>query len=244
MVNESAPWKSRRQLPLIKKLPLSFDVKALQQSFNDFSERHSWDSLGSEYLSLCETHTRLPKMFFKKEEIDAADSLCDMNWDQVSYQQLSLTKWSEDYSLADRSEKSQTVWDHRIAKGEPRADERWYRERYGDLPEYLHHVLDQLGEGKTHRARFAKLLPGCRIKPHIDYDTTYGIRLHIPVQTNDRCWFGGVGPDGSEEKHHMPADGSVWFINPGLRHWASNEGETERIHLIVSVDSQSLISQF
>ena len=44
------------------------------------------------------------------------------------------------------------------------------------------------------------------------------------------------------KKRHFPADGTVWFINPGVKHWAKNDGEEERIHLIVSVDSQEILN--
>lgn len=42
----------------------------------------------------------------------------------------------------------------------------------------------------------------------------------------------------------MPADGHVWFVNPGVKHFAVNHGSTERVHLIISADSQSLLSFF
>jgi hypothetical protein len=240
MVN-SDPWKSRKELPLLKKLGIKFDADQLLNAYRDYEKCHTWDGLGSEYASLCKTHTKLPKMFFRPDELEGANTICEMDWKNLSYQQLSLTEWDDSYSLNERKEKSLSRWDTRIAKGKPEADERWYRKRHNDLPGYFHHVLDSLGAEKTHRARFAKLLPHSKVKAHIDYDTTYGIRLHIPIITNDKCWFGGTAADGSEEKHQMLADGSVYFINPGLKHWATNEGDEERVHLIISVDSHDLI---
>lgn len=240
-MKNTVKWRSRKELPLFQKLNLKFDPEKLLEAYSRFEKGHQWDGLGSEYMNLCETHTRLPKMFFTKEELEGADNICDMDWQNVSYQQLSLTQWDDTFSLEKRTEQSQTAWDHRIAKGKPEADERWYRKRYDDLPQYFHEVLNTLGGNKTHRARFAKLLPHSIIKPHIDYDTTYGIRLNIPIVTNENCFFGGLTASGENQKFHMPADGSVFFINPGLKHWASNEGESERVHLIISVDSHELI---
>jgi len=41
--------------------------------------------------------------------------------------------------------------------------------------------------GKVHRTRFAKLSPHSEVKPHIDYDTLYGVRLHIAFENNANC---------------------------------------------------------
>ena len=236
------PWKTRRELPLAAKLPIQFDPEKLLSSYLEFSSQRDWDSLGTEYMDLCENHRRLPEKFFKEEELQGLASICDLDWDSASYQQQSLTKWADDFDLSKRKSKSYTNWDLRIAKGSAKADERWYRSRLQEVPEYYNYVLDTLGKDVTHRARFAKLKGGSQIKPHTDYDTTYGIRVHIPIVTNEGCRFGGINKMGVAEEFKMDADGSVWFINPGLKHWAYNKGDGDRVHLIVSIDSHDLIS--
>ena len=93
----------------------------------------------------------------------------------------------------------------------------------------------------AHRTRFANLAPKSEVKPHIDYDTLYGVRLHIALSTNDECFNGGWDKDGNEISYHIPADGSVWFVNPGVKHYAKNNGDTPRNHLIISMDSQEML---
>ena len=39
-------------------------------------------------------------------------------------------------------------------------------------------------------------------------------------------------------KIHMPADGSVYFLNTGLTHWAENNGTEGRTHLVISLNGQ------
>ena len=242
-MSEKLKWKSRHQLPVAGKLSqFRFDPEKLVQAFIKTTQKKQWDGLGNEYSSLCENHTGLPKMFFKESELRSVNHISEMQWDNVSYQQMGITSWDEDFSLEKRNEKSNTAWDSRIAKRNEKADERWFRKRDDDLESYLHEILDTIGEDKVHRARFAKLLPNSKIKPHIDYDTTYGIRIHIPIITNNKCVLGGINKDGKSQEFHMPADGSVWFVNPGLKHWAINNGQSERIHLILSVDSQEILS--
>ena len=40
------------------------------------------------------------------------------------------------------------------------------------------------------------------------------------------------------QKMHMPADGSVYFLNTGMTHWAENNGDNGRIHLVISLNGQ------
>lgn len=233
-------WKGRHELPVLKRLPLQFDIGRLQNELQNFAERKVWDSLGSEYASLCETHVRLPKMFFRPDELEGIHHVCDMDWKKTSYQQLSLTEFNPEYSLSARENHSGSVWDHRIAKQNPKADERWFGKVKKDCPPYLAEILGSIPG--AHRARFARLAPHSQVKPHIDYDTLYGIRIHIALATNTHCTNGGWTSEGREVRAHIPADGSVWFVNPGVKHDAINDGDTPRTHLIISVDSQELIT--
>ena len=232
-------WRTRYELPVIKRLDIQVDIERLRRDYKQYIEGKVWDGLGNEYASLCETHTRLPKMFFKEEELENVDCVCDLNWQETSYQQLSLTEYDETFSLDQRTEKSGSVWDNRVAKKDPKADERWFRQIKQDVPNSLKE-LNKIFGNKIHRTRFAKLAPSSVVKPHIDYDTLYGVRLHIAFETNDLCYNGGWDKDGNEVRQHIPADGSVWFINPGVKHYANNDGNTVRSHLILSLDSQDI----
>lgn len=235
----STGWKGRFELPVIARLDIRFDIDRLKSELEQFSRDKVWDGLGSDYASLCETHTKLPKMFFKPEELEGINHVCDLDWEHTSYQQLSLTEYDPEFSLDQRQEKSGSAWDTRIAKGNTEADERWFRKVKDDVPPYLKEVLSHF-KG-AHRSRFANLAANSEVKPHIDYDTLYGVRLHIALSTNDQCFNGGWDKDGNETKSHIPADGSVWFVNPGVKHYAINGGDTPRNHLIISMDSQDML---
>lgn len=232
-------WKNRHELPVIYKLDYNFDITKLKEELNIFAKDKIWDGLGSDYAHMCESHTKLPKMFFKEEELSKVESICELNWEETSYQQLSLTEFDETYDLSQRTEVSGSAWDTRIAKKDPKADERWYRKVKDDVPPYLREVLNTF-QG-SHRTRFANLAANSEVKPHFDYDTMYGIRLHIALDTNDNCFNGGWDKDNNEVREHIPADGSVWFINPGVKHYAVNGGSTPRNHLIISLDSQQIV---
>lgn len=237
-------WKKRTELPVYKQLSqFQFDPQLLVEAYEEYTSNKVWDGLGNEYSNMCETYTKLPSMFFKEEELEDVTCITQLDFTKTSYKQISLVEFDDTYSLDQRTEKSGTRWDNTIAKGNPKADERFFRKRHADVPEYFNYVLDTIGRDIVHRTRFANLSPKSQVKPHIDYNTEYGVRLHIPIITNDGCTFGGIDANtGETMERHFPADGSVWFINPGVKHWAKNDGDEERIHLIVSVDSQEILN--
>ena len=144
-------------------------------------------------------------------------------------------------SWISQKKKKDSKWSNRIALKNPRADERWFSKIKEDVPDYLKYVLKTIGD--THRTRFSNLAPKSFVKPHFDYNTDYSIRFHIAIRTNKYCRNGGWDKKGGLHEQHIPADGSVWFVNPGVKHFAVNDGDTQRVHLIISVDSQKNLTE-
>lgn len=232
-------WKNRWELPVLRRLDFRVDIDRIRTELNEYSKGKVWDGLGSDYSSLCETHTRLPKMFFKDSEIDQVDCICDLDWSETSYQQLAITEFDEEWDLSERTELSGSRWDKPISKWPKQADERYFRKIKQDVPPYLREVMNMFPN--AHRSRFSVLAPYSKVKPHIDYDTLYGIRIHIALETNEHCYNGGWDKDGNEIREHIPADGSVWLVNQGVKHYAINDGDTPRNHWIISLDTQSIL---
>jgi hypothetical protein len=94
-------------------------------------------------------------------------------------------------------------------------------------------------EGKILRALLVKLTAGKSIRPHKDVvgkSLVLGRRIHIPIATNDDCFF-TVGDDRRNLKI-----GELWEINNDKKeHSVQNLGETDRIHFIVDWVEQSLL---
>ncbi len=222
--------KNRHQCPIFAKLKLQFDIGKLREDLKFLNKTKTWDGLSKEYNALCETHKKLPQYFLKEEEKPD---------EKAGYSQLAVSELDESFCISPNNEE-ESPWARRIAKKNKLADERFYRKPVPGLPKYFSYVLDQF-RPFLHRSRLARLKPGGEVKPHIDYDTTYSIRLHIPIESNSKC-FNGCFVKGENIALNLPADGGVWFVNQGLKHYALNNGETDRIHLILSVDSQKFIS--
>jgi hypothetical protein len=53
------------------------------------------------------------------------------------------------------------------------------------------------------------------------------VRLHIPVFTNKDVWF------YIDDVAIQMKEGECWYMNANLRHRVSNNGSTDRIHLVI-----------
>lgn len=79
------------------------------------------------------------------------------------------------------------------------------------------------------RSFFVKIPPKGQIHRHSD--SVPGITHHLVLQTNPGClnwWL----EDGEERSIHLES-GSRYVVQRDPVHWATNEGETDRIHLLV-----------
>ena len=82
-------------------------------------------------------------------------------------------------------------------------------------------------------ARLLNLKKGSVIKPHRDHELSFEhgqARLHFPTFTNPGIAFYVEG----DEINMLP--GECWYINANLMHNVSNNGETNRIHLVVDCE--------
>ena len=97
----------------------------------------------------------------------------------------------------------------------------------------LRPVLDavsaQFGPGQCCRIMLASLPPGCQITPHKDHGEAYARthRVHVPLQTDPGVRFLVDGED-----FHLEA-GIIYEVNNLLEHGVVNNGEVDRVHLIV-----------
>ena len=96
--------------------------------------------------------------------------------------------------------------------------------------EFIHPIFDNLDyintlitEHNLHRVRLMNL----KSKTCYSYHEDQGKRFHIPLITNDNCFF--VIDD---EIKRYPADGNWYIIDTTKKHTAVNASWEDRIHLI------------
>ena len=245
--------KKRNDLPSFIQLPYIFDIKKIIDSLNDIPEEfNDLDDLDG-YGKVAESCPCLEETFglkFKTIE-DAYKYLRNsgikpesMRWNYMNfvknsrkgfklknnpYKQMALTEYNPKFN--------HKKFKVQIPKN--RLDERQYNQIKPWVKNtYLEKVLSTF-KGFVTRARISRMEPGCIIDEHIDYNTDYSIRVHIPIRTNDKSGF-YVRRGLHEKKNYikMPADGHCWFINQGYRHSAWNKGDTPRDHLVLSIVGQ------
>lgn len=83
------------------------------------------------------------------------------------------------------------------------------------------------------RAFFIKMVPGSNVYRHRDPPgvVDYFYTDHIVCSTNDRafiCW-----EDGTERSVHLDLGKRYRIVDRGVLHWAVNDGETDRVHLLI-----------
>lgn len=87
------------------------------------------------------------------------------------------------------------------------------------------------GNGYLLRAILVKLFKNSEIPEHVDTVNEtfkYSRRIHIPIKTNPDCVF-NVGDESINMK-----EGEIWEMNNDkLKHSVINNGDKDRIHLII-----------
>ncbi|MFN0139679.1 MAG: aspartyl/asparaginyl beta-hydroxylase domain-containing protein [Pyrinomonadaceae bacterium] len=94
---------------------------------------------------------------------------------------------------------------------------------------YFREVLN-LFECEIEAVRLLKLAPGAEIKTHRDAQTGYQygfFRLHVPIMTNENVWFEVDG------QPLQMKESECWYADFTLPHAAKNEGDADRIHLVI-----------
>ena len=90
--------------------------------------------------------------------------------------------------------------------------------------------------------RLLNLKSGAKIKPHKDNELAFEkgeARIHIPIFTNAGVEF------YVEDQLVKMNEGECWYINANLKHSVSNNGESDRIHLVIDcVVNDELIDLF
>jgi hypothetical protein len=255
--------KKRQHLPLMAKLDIKIDIDRLLKEFyefeyDDWSKYNGLDYDKSQEDGLIVRRVLLEYFLTEEEKKEREGSLIAEGGE--AYKMLCLTEYNGDTAkdsknLAEKiksndidprnfARKLEKISDPSHPEYVPIADEKRYDKRNEYCKGYIQEIMDTLEEkvGHVSRSRFAVLKSGEKIKPHIDINTDKAVRIHIPLITHPDCVFGVRGKNTTVEQH-MPADGSVWFINQGYTHYVNNDSPVDRVHLVFVVSGQNGIEE-
>lgn len=238
--------RNRKQLPPFGYLKdRNIDIKKLlsycrennllnQEDYEDINVTKDNHPTGSSYTAFVIANEFCKESFFKEDEAKHMEG--------QKYRQLYLTEFDKSKRSNAVTLKNTTIFERtkRLNPSDPRylpeADERNYGMKNELATGLVGELLDSF-KSPLARVRFAYLAPGFQIKPHVDYDPSYIVRFHIPLITNKQCTL-GASVKNEKKEVHLPADGNIYFLNTGYKHWAANNSSDPRIHLIVDVQNQ------
>lgn len=98
-------------------------------------------------------------------------------------------------------------------------------------------IISLVGGVELGRVIITSLKPGGIITPHADegkYADHYE-RFHLPLKSEDGNWF-FIGKPGGEKKEYdaiQMRPSELWAFDHKKTHWAVNNSDTQRLHLIV-----------
>lgn len=113
-------------------------------------------------------------------------------------------------------------------------------ERLPECAKLIKLAASMLSGGEIGRSYIAKMVPGGKIYPHIDPGKYFTIhdRYHIVLKTNNDVSFSCGNAGGIETVRFE--QGQVWVFNNKVTHWAANNGDVDRIHIIMDYRSDTL----
>jgi hypothetical protein len=221
----------RHLLPNFKKINLEFNVDKLKQALQ--SSPQKFDDLLSGYKDISEAFPHDEESFglaFPTAE-EARQYCKEMGRPIAVYSDNGRWRIGKESLLY--FQMAITEYD---GVGDPKLETSYAKLVSWAKGTYFEKVIDSFKGGVT-RVRVARMLPGCHVKKHIDYNTDFSVRYHVAINSEDGNWL-EVHRRGESERLHIPEDGSCWFVNQGWPHEAKNEGPQIRDHLVLSVKNQ------
>jgi hypothetical protein len=163
-----------------------------------------------------------------------------------SWSAISLRGYTPDIMRIEKPVEMSKKW-----KEEHKDEEFYLQDTYlrAEFPE-IERLLEFLGDAELHRIRFMRLVPGggelTRHTDQVDPDSGLNIdclsRLHFPIRTNQKVRFGVWEPTGDKKEVNMKVD-ECWVLDTRKPHTVINEGDKDRIHLVVDVKTTTKLKE-
>lgn len=106
---------------------------------------------------------------------------------------------------------------------------------------YMKEVIDTVRSHNLSpsRARIICLTAESSSSWHTDSPAhLYAVRLHVPIITNEGCFF-----ETRDEREHLAADGSAYFLYVNKEHRVVNHGTEDRYHLVMDIRDTMGVTQ-
>lgn len=179
-----------------------------------------------------QTNSIILKYCFGEPEIDK--NFWKEDWVKKSIADIKSGKIELDKKLRKISTKETFIQDIN------QIEERMVEVKLNSITTFIVKELEQKFKGISGLVLYTKLPKNTVITKHTDpgYYLSVVHRLHIPIFTNDKCYF-----DIDNNIVNMK-EGYLYELNNQVEHSVKNDGDSDRIHLIIDIIPNKLIEQF
>ena len=191
-------------------------------------------------IELANVHTHISPLIEAMEKLDTEYTNHYSNYNKKkSWGALSLRGYTSDPAFITKPVEMSKQWQLEHIDEKFSMQDTELRAALPQVEELL-----KLLPGNLHRVRLMKLAPnGGELERHTDQvDPDIGVkngkimRFHFPIITNDGVVFTMWGVYGKPKSANMEV-GECWFLDIRKPHQAINNGDSDRIHLVVDVEA-------
>jgi hypothetical protein len=234
--------KNKRELPFILKLKKKLDINRLHTElvyllnlskdessfkYDKASSEHNYNLANTKGVNFVHNYNEIYKTYAKIGFQSLTDDALNLA--------KTISKPVENFTPYERAKgmKNTSRVDYH-----PYYDERNYTKRTEFCTPYINEILDGFGGDEACRSAIVTLEPGKFLSPHFDIGPEYVLRLQIPIITNEEAVMGFRKDNDTWYEYHMPADGTMYFVNSGWEHYAVNNGTENRYQLRICLNGQ------
>ena len=229
--------------PAMAKIPnIKFDIKLLQEEVVRLDDK--WVNVFQANRGLCATHNELAESNYHHF------NQINLTYFEPTYNEfLELTELRKECKIISTSEELGNTKAQRHKTKVNRLDNlppamnehNWYHPLSIYENSYMKSAIESQFKSRPIRVRLSRIEAGKYLTPHIDYDTTYAVRIIVPISGTEGvtnvCW-----PKNNREEYNMVNDGSAYFLNVGYKHSVEHNGPNDRIALMFSLPTQEDIT--
>lgn len=234
--------KNKRDLPFVLRLKKKIDIEKVQTQlanllsevdktqgdyrFDRASTEHNYDLSNKEGKNFVSNYSEIYKTYAKIGFQSLSDEALELG--------KTISKTVDQYTPYERAKgmiHTDSIFYH------PYYDERNYNKKTEFYSGYIGEFLDSFKDDVCRSAAVC-LQPGKFLTPHFDIGPEFVVRLQIPIYTNKEAVMGFRKDKDTWHEFHLPADGSIYFVNSGWEHYAVNNGIENRYNIRVCLNGQ------
>jgi hypothetical protein len=229
---------SRKGIFPVQKLS-TYDIKKLLKECNDLNlfDRNIWHSINfgstkdKEFLELASKHSE----YYSKWFAFKTNQYQDLFLNELDYE---LINSYSDESFDSMRSRVKVITNGKKLRTQRNAEfifKPLLKQRFQHT--YLEQVIKDVGSkfpGGWGRVKIGFMGACTDVKEHIDADSKYILKVHIPLITDSKVIF-RIKYKNDTISQHMNADGSSYLLNVGLPHSVENYSNIDRYHLIINV---------